>query len=139
MARPLADERNLTLSISAAAGLSVFVLGDFSSLRRLVWILLDNALKYTPAPGTVEVSLSANSNNAILRVSDSGIGIAQGDLPRIFDRFYRTDPSRSQVEGSGLGLAIAKWIAEMHHANLSATSTEHKGTTFQVLIPRCVA
>ena len=139
MARPIADGRNLTLSVSAGSGSSINVLGDFSSLRRLVWIMLDNALKYTPAPGTVDVKISVASERATLQVSDSGIGISQTDLPHIFDRFYRTDPSRSQVEGSGLGLAIAKWIAEMHHVELSVASTEHKGTTFQVVFPICVA
>ena len=139
MARPIADERNLTLTVSAGSGSSINVLGDFSSLRRLVWIMLDNALKYTPEPGTVDVKISVASERATLQVSDSGIGISQTDLPHIFDRFYRTDPSRSQVEGSGLGLAIAKWIAEMHHVELSVASTEHKGTTFQVVFPICVA
>ena len=66
---------------------------------------------------------------------DSGIGIAPSDLPFIFDRFYRADPSRSQVEGSGLGLSIAKWIAEMHHANLSVVSEENKGTTLGIVFP----
>jgi signal transduction histidine kinase len=139
LARPQADERGLTLSVSTGSGLPVFVLGDFSSLRRLVWIMLDNSLKYTPAPGSVEVSLSLCGEGAILQVKDSGIGIAQADLPRVFDRFYRTDPSRSQVAGSGLGLAIAKWIAEMHHAELSVASTEHEGTTFRVEVPLCRA
>jgi signal transduction histidine kinase len=72
-------------------------------------------------------------------VRDSGIGIAQTDLPFIFDRFYRADPSRGQVEGSGLGLSIAKWIAEMHHANLSVTSEANKGTTFQLVFRICEA
>ena len=72
-------------------------------------------------------------------VSDSGIGIAQSDLPYIFDRFYRADPSRSQVEGSGLGLAIAKWIAEMHSGNLSAISEENRGATFRIVLPLCHA
>jgi heavy metal sensor kinase len=139
MARPLADERGLTLSVSVGAGPSVSVLGDFSSLRRLVWIMLDNALKYTPAPGRVDISLGVAKKQATLVVSDSGIGIAQNDLPHIFDRFFRTDPSRSQVEGSGLGLAIAKWIVEMHHADLSVASTEHKGTIFQIIFPICDA
>ncbi len=60
------------------------------------------------------------------------------DVPRI-DHFFRTDPSRSNVEGAGLGLAIAKWIAEMHHAELSVVSMEYKGTTFQVVFPLCEA
>jgi signal transduction histidine kinase len=70
-------------------------------------------------------------------VSDSGIGISESDLPFIFDRFYRADSSRSQVEGSGLGLAIAKWIAEMHRGSLSAISAEARGTTFHIVLPLC--
>jgi signal transduction histidine kinase len=94
--------------------------------------LLDNALKYTYAPGLVEVTLAATEGQPILLVRDTGIGIAPADLPYVFDRFYRADPSRSQVEGNGLGLAIAKWIAEMHHADLSVTSQEHHGTSFRL-------
>jgi heavy metal sensor kinase len=134
LARPLADERNLTLSMSTASVAKV--LGDFSSLRRLLWILLDNALKYTPAPGRIDVALSSVSGRATLIVRDSGIGIAQSDLPYIFDRFYRADPSRSQVEGNGLGLAIAKWIADLHHADLLVDSVQQKGSAFRVVFPR---
>ena len=132
MARPLASERSLTLLINTSLASPAIVLGDFSSLRRLLWILLDNALKYTNTPGSVEVSLKVTGAKAVLSVSDNGIGIAEADLPRIFDRFYRADPSRSQVEGSGLGLAIAKWIAELHHAELTVASAENMGTTFQL-------
>jgi len=132
MARPLASERSLTLLINTSLASPAIVLGDFSSLRRLLWILLDNALKYTNTPGSVEVSLRVTGAKAVLSVSDNGIGIAEADLPRIFDRFYRADPSRSQVEGSGLGLAIAKWIAELHHAELTVASAEHMGATFRV-------
>jgi heavy metal sensor kinase len=135
LARPLAEERNLTLSVSTASTPSVKVLGDFSSLRRLVWILLDNALKYTPAPGRIDVALGTISGRATLTVRDSGIGIAQCDLPHIFDRFYRADPSRSQVEGNGLGLAIAKWIADLHHADLLVDSAQEEGSAFRVVFP----
>jgi signal transduction histidine kinase len=86
------------------------VLGDFTSLRRLFWILLDNALKYTQVPGLIEISLILSADHATVVVRDNGLGIPQADLPHVFDRFYRADPSRSQIEGSGLGLAIAKWI-----------------------------
>jgi heavy metal sensor kinase len=136
LARPMADERNLTLSVSTASASRVSVLGDFSSLRRLLWILLDNALKYTPSPGRIDVAISAVSGRATLTVRDSGIGIAQSDLPHIFDRFYRADPSRSQVEGSGLGLAIAKWIADLHHADLSVESRQEVGSAFRLVFPR---
>ena len=136
-ARPLAEERKLALSVSLDAGPTVDVMGDFPTLRRLLWILLDNALKYTPAPGCIEVALKASATEARVLVSDSGIGISQGDLPHIFDRFYRADRSRSQVEGSGLGLAIAKGIAEMHGGDLSAVSNAGGGTTFQIVLPVC--
>ena len=134
-ARPLADERRLVLSVSLDTEQTVYVMGDFPTLRRLLWILIDNALKYTPAPGQIEVSLSTSLEKATVLVRDSGMGIAQTDLPFIFDRFYRADPSRSQVEGSGLGLSIAKWIAEMHQANLSVVSEESKGTTLGIIFP----
>jgi signal transduction histidine kinase len=115
---------------------STTVLGDFPSLRRILWVLLDNALKYTDAPGRIEVVLNTISGQTTtLMVRDSGIGIASTDLPHIFDRFYRADPSRSQVEGTGLGLAIAKWIAEIHHADLSVVSEKCKGTTFKLTFP----
>jgi len=138
-ARPLAEKQRLALSVSLGTEQAVEVLGDFPTLRRLLWILLDNALKYTPAPGSIDVSLSISPEQATVLVRDSGIGIAQTDLPFIFDRFYRADPSRGQVEGSGLGLSIAKWIAEMHHANLSVTSEANKGTTFQLVFRICEA
>lgn len=135
MARPIAAERKITLSVASDTALTALMWGDSPSLRRLVWILIDNALKYTPTSGRVEVGLTLNGKRTILYVSDSGIGIAEADLPRIFDRFYRADPSRSQVEGSGLGLAIAKWIAELHQAELTVESAEHMGTTFRVAFP----
>jgi signal transduction histidine kinase len=111
------------------------VVGNFSSLRRLLWILLDNALKYTPATGRVDVALNMVSGRPTLTVRDSGIGIAQSDLPHIFDRFYRADPSRSQVEGNGLGLSIAKWIADLHHAELFVESVDQKGSAFRLVFP----
>lgn len=135
LARPLAEARNLTLSASTDSTALVKVPGDFSSLRRLLWILLDNALKYTPAPGRINVALGFTSGGTTLTVRDSGIGIAQSDLPHIFDRFYRADPSRSQVEGNGLGLAIAKWIADLHHAKFLVESAQQRGSTFSVVFP----
>ena len=137
MARPIAAERSLALNVNVAADQDVNVLGDFATLRRLLWILLDNAFKYTPAPGDVDIVLRTTREQAIVQVSDTGVGITESDLAHIFDRFYRADQSRTQVEGSGLGLAIAKWIADMHHADLSVMSEVSKGTVFQVSFP-CV-
>jgi heavy metal sensor kinase len=137
MARPIAQDRRLDLSISLGSSRHVNVFGDFAALRRLLWILLDNALKYTQSPGRVDVALIANSHQATVEVRDSGVGISAADLPHIFDRFYRADPSRSTIDGAGLGLAIAKWIAEMHHADLTVASELQKGTVFQLVLPVC--
>lgn len=136
MARPLARERSHTISLTMGANRFVSVPGDRPNLRRLFWILLDNALKYTPSPGRIDVSLTATAAEATVAVRDNGIGIPESALPRIFDRFYRADPSRSQVEGSGLGLSIARWIADMHRASLRVSSVENAGTTFSVVFGR---
>jgi len=135
IARPIATERSLRLSVLLADEKPVLVLGDFSALRRLLWILLDNALKFTQPDGEIEVAMQASGGQATVMVRDSGTGISEEDLPHIFDRFYRADPSRSDVEGSGLGLAIAKWIADLHHADLSVASQVQKGTVVRLAIP----
>lgn len=135
-ARPLAEKENLLLNVSITTP-SATVLGDVATLRRLMWILLDNALKYTLPPGAIAVTLSGTHEQATVAVRDTGVGISEADLPRIFDRFYRADPSRSQIEGAGLGLSIAKWIAETHHANLTVTSKLNSGTVFEIAFPIC--
>lgn len=137
LARPLADERRLIFAVSFEPPRPVNVLGEFSSLRRLIWILLDNALKYTQSPGRIDVVLQATLQKATVQVHDSGAGISASDLPRIFDRFFRADPSRSSVQGAGLGLAIARWIADMHHASLTVTSEVGKGSTFELAFSVC--
>jgi heavy metal sensor kinase len=138
MARPIAAERDLDLRLSLGTAQSTTVLGDYTSLRRLFWILLDNALKYTEAPGLVDISLSLSDEHVSVQVRDNGRGIPEADLPHIFDRFYRADPSRSQIEGSGLGLAIAKWIGDLHHTRIIVSSELNKGTVVQLLLPICV-
>ncbi len=109
--------------------------GDRPSLRRLIWALLDNAVKYTPEGGRIEVALAKCKSEVRLTVRDSGIGIPDLLQPRIFDRFFRVDPARSQVDGAGLGLAIAKWIADAHHAVLSVESREGEGSVFTAVFP----
>ena len=130
MARRLAQQRGITVTLAANAPETMTVLGHAPSLRRMLWILLDNAIKYTAESGHVDVSLRNGKGVAIVEVADTGIGISEVDLPHIFDRFYRADPSRSEVEGSGLGLAIAKWIADLHHARIDVSSHRDVGSSF---------
>jgi signal transduction histidine kinase len=133
MARTLAHERGVAVSLSSAAPTDITILGHAASLRRLLWILLDNAIKYTPATGQVDVSIHRSGGCAVIEVADSGIGIGEADLPHIFDRFYRADPSRGEVEGSGLGLSIAKWIADIHRARIRVRSLQGLGSSFSVV------
>jgi heavy metal sensor kinase len=133
-ARPLAEAKHQRLAVNLYSRAPIR--GDRASLRRLVWTLVDNAVKYTPAGGRIELSLDASGSDARVTVRDTGIGIPEAMLPRVFERFFRADPSRTLVDGSGLGLAIAKWIADMHHAAISVDSAEGMGTSFRVTFPR---
>ena len=132
MAQPIVEQHGLRL-MARSEPCDVKVLGDASALKRLLWILLDNAIKYSRPAGTIVVSMATTTRAARIVVRDNGIGISPVDLPFIFDRFYRADPSRGIVEGNGLGLAIAKWIAETHQAELSVTSDPGQGTAFTIL------
>jgi signal transduction histidine kinase len=110
------------------------VRGDRASLRRLIWTLLDNAIRYTPEGGRVDVLLEGDGTKVRLRIRDTGVGIPAHLLPRVFERFFRADPARSQ-SGTGLGLAIAKWIADVHRADLTVESEPGSGSAFTVAFP----
>ncbi|HWW15273.1 MAG TPA: ATP-binding protein [Candidatus Dormibacteraeota bacterium] len=112
------------------------VMGDENALRRVIDILLDNALKYTPAPGKVTLSAEQQPSRVVVTVEDSGIGVAPEDQARIFERFYRIDKARSrELGGAGLGLAIAQWIVQLHKGSITVKSEMGKGSVFQVEIP----
>lgn len=112
------------------------VLGDEAALRRVADILLDNAFKYTASPGPVNLSLKQTGESAVITVQDSGIGIAEEDQPKIFERFYRVDKARSREQGgSGLGLAIAQWIVTQHHGSIAVESRPGQGSIFRVELP----
>ena len=107
--------------------------GDSEKLTRMIVNLIDNAIKYTPEGSTITLSLFRDGDWACLEVADNGVGIAPEHLPHIFDRFYRTDKSRSRNKGgTGLGLAIVKEIAEQHGGKVTVTSDSGKGSTFTV-------
>jgi len=133
--RELMAARNLTFTCEVTDE-EVAVLGDRNALQRLLSVLLDNAAKYTPAPGTVGLRLELRGELAAIRVRDSGIGIALEDQPKIFDRFYRADKARGRnLEGAGIGLAIAHWIAQQHKGSIAVKSLLGKGSTFMVELP----
>jgi signal transduction histidine kinase len=114
----------------------VWVEGDSQSLRRLFLILIDNAVKYTPPEGRIDVTLGTDSGGAVAEFRDTGIGIAAEDLPHIFERFYRSDRARSRESGgAGLGLSIGRWIAEAHGGTIDVRSTPGKGSVFAVRLP----
>jgi signal transduction histidine kinase len=131
-ARPQADAKRHEMTLRLDDDPPAWIIGEASSLRRLVSILLDNAIKYTPDQGRIEVCLQVHSTGARISVRDTGIGIPKAALGDIFRRFYRVDEARSLAEGTGLGLAMAKWISETHGGVLSVDSIEHGGSTFQI-------
>ena len=114
----------------------VTVLGDADRLKQLFLNLVENAIKYTPEGGSVELSLSKKGGWAQFEVCDTGIGIPPENLSHIFDRFYRVDKARARAHGgSGLGLSIAKWIAQAHGGAIRVKSQLGEGTTFTVTLP----
>ena len=124
------------VGLTCAPAGAVVVTGDAGWLERLLLILLDNAIKFTPGGGQVWVRVSSAERAARLEVCDTGPGIPPAALPHIFERFYRADPARSRhTEGAGLGLALAKWIVDHHNGTIEATRGPQQGTIFTVSLP----
>ena len=128
---PMAEVRGIHLRVRAGAE-EAKVNGDGRALRRLLAILVDNAVQHTPAEGTVEIATSEGAGRVTIAVRDSGEGIRAEDLPHIFERFYRGDPARSRQNGAGLGLAIAQSIAQAHGAQIEVESVPGEGSVFTV-------
>jgi signal transduction histidine kinase len=128
-----AEDKNIVLS--ARVEERIVVNGDQSMLQRMVANLIDNAIRYTDPEGCIDVSLNtAEENQAILAVTDTGIGITLEDQALVFERFYRGDRSRSQ-EGAGLGLSLARAVARAHGGDIGLYSTPGQGSTFTVRLP----
>ena len=131
----LTVREGVTLTVEPAADIAFR--GDEDLLRRMFMNLLDNAIKYTPAGGSVSVELACEPSSVKIIVSDTGIGIPADQVPHIFERFYRVDKARSRADGgSGLGLAIAKWVAEAHRGSIDLISRSGHGSKFTVSLPR---
>jgi signal transduction histidine kinase len=131
--RALAEMAGVTLTVTAPP--AVWVQGNRPMLFRLLFNLAENAIKYTPPGGTVELVLSQDGSGAKLAVRDTGPGITPEEQARIFDRFYRGDPARERG-GTGLGLALARSIVLVHHGQISVESTLGQGSCFSVTLPR---
>ncbi len=128
----VAEEKAIQLSLSVSPDLSVTA--DPTRLGQALANLIDNAIKYTPPGGRITLEATREGTRAVIRIQDTGIGIPKKDLPRIWDRLYRGDQSRSQ-KGLGLGLSLVKAIITLHHGSVDVESQVGKGTTFTVYLP----
>ncbi|CAB1074465.1 Two-component system sensor histidine kinase [Olavius algarvensis Delta 1 endosymbiont] len=129
-----AEDKRIALVCGELENISIK--GDMRLIQRLVANLLDNAINYTPAQGRIDVMVSTGVDHGVqIMVEDNGIGISGGDLEKIFERFYRCDPSRSQA-GTGLGLSFARAAARAHGGEITVTSEVNKGSTFVVVLPK---
>ncbi len=127
-------QKALTVSLHGACG---DILADGDRLTQVVLNLFSNAVKYTPEGGRIDLTLSEDDRSVTLMVEDNGCGIAEEDLPLIFERFYRADKSRSRLTGgSGIGLAIVKSIVSAHGGTIAVTSAPGKGSRFTVTLPK---
>ena len=131
-ARALAERKGVALVVGSFE--EAQITGDAGLVERLVLIVLDNAIKYTPEGGRVQLDVTARDGGRAVVVSDSGIGIPSDQLPRIFERFYRGENARTLAEGSGLGLPIARWIADLHGARIFVAS-DATGTRVEIAFP----
>ncbi len=130
----LGQDREIHVGIGTLS--PAIVTGDELRLRELVLNLVDNAVKYSHPGGKVELGLIATATQATLSITDHGIGIAEEDRRRIFDRFYRADAARAHAQkGTGLGLSICRWIAEAHRGRIEVQSSPGQGSTFSLILP----
>jgi heavy metal sensor kinase len=133
---PTAEDKKVNLSCNVPD--RAHLTGDTPMIQRMLSNLLDNAIKYTPSGGIVNIAVTESKTRVVVALKDTGIGISQADLPRIFERFYRCDQSRSQA-GIGLGLSLARAIARAHGGDITVISTPNQGSTFTVTLPKSLS
>ncbi len=132
----LASRGKISLQMRTELKNGATVFADSDKIKQVLVNLIDNSIKYTPEGGTVTVTTVREEKQVRITVEDTGAGIPKGDLPRIFERFYRVDKTRSRdVGGSGLGLSIVKHLIELHDSQIKADSVEGKGTVFEFTLP----
>jgi len=131
-----AGDKSITLNCNIDSSVEK-VFGNQFSIEEMVTNLLLNAIKYTPANGTIDVSAGSDENSVLVKISDTGIGIPKQEQARVFDEFYRaTNARRAERDGTGLGLSIVKYIVERHGGQIQVESEEGCGTTFKLTLPR---
>jgi len=130
---PVAEDKNIHLE-SDIPGKPIVLLGDRARLQRVIANLLDNAIKFTPSGGRVMISARTDASWVIITVTDTGVGIDEKDLPRIFNRFFRSEESRP-TPGNGLGLSLARSLARAHGGDITVKSPPGKGSVFSVSLP----
>jgi two-component system, OmpR family, sensor kinase len=128
-----AEKKNVELLLGDVSDTKIK--GDELKLRRMLWNIVDNGIKYTRTGGRVEVSSALDNGFARIDVRDTGVGIAEEDLKFVFDRFYRADRARTRENGTGLGLSISKWITEAHKGNIAVESRLSSGSLFSIRLP----
>ncbi|HXG55142.1 MAG TPA: ATP-binding protein [Vicinamibacterales bacterium] len=133
----LAEAADLAVDVSIESG--IFVRGDAVRLQQVVLNLGENAVKYSHAGGRIAIGLTRHGSDAVLTVTDSGVGIDHSDLPHIFERFYRSRRAGHGAEGTGLGLAIARRIVEAHGGRIAVQSRPNAGASFTVRLPLAAA
>lgn len=134
-----AEERAIALKIKKGFAPSISVIGDRDKIQQVLTNLLSNSLKYGKDGGTTEIGFYDMDENILVEVSDNGVGIEKQDLPRLFERFYRVDKSRSRVAGgTGLGLSIVKHTMEAHNQTITVRSTPKVGSTFGFTLKKAI-
>jgi signal transduction histidine kinase len=126
------DCKNISIEYVIQPNETYQMMGDKDKIKQVIINLLSNSIKFTESNGKVLINLYKDNKNIILEIKDNGMGIKQEDLPFIFERLYRGDKSRSQIEGNGIGLSIVKNILELHNAMIKVDSKEGIGTTVNI-------
>jgi two-component system phosphate regulon sensor histidine kinase PhoR len=134
MVSAIADEKDILVNVSVEQDCSILILED--DLYQILFNLAENGVKYNKVGGALSLKLSRINEDAVLQISDTGVGIPEGAIDRVFERFYRVDKARSrQSGGSGLGLSIVKTMVERNDGTITVSSQEGIGTTFTVTFP----
>ncbi|EQB86148.1 hypothetical protein M918_15645 [Clostridium sp. BL8] len=132
----IAEANQIKLNYNIKPNEKYNITGDRDKLKQVFINLLSNAIKFNKAHGNISIRLLTDAKNIIVEIEDDGIGIKKEDLDFIFERLYRGDKSRHEIEGSGIGLTIVKNILQLHSASISVDSKEGKGSTFKVFFKK---